>query len=776
MFTKTTQKLKTLISLAFFLAVFVFSAAATSAAVTTYDFTGITEPSATHQAFEWEVDVDDPSSVTRINTLTDDGSDAGNPEIALGINDSTGLAEATTVQYTMISASNDSRWTTNNPGNGDNAIFWAQFLLTENQEDISQIEVNLEGQQESNVPPNNGNLDAWVGIWNVDAEVDEFWEVIETSFQVGADHTFTRTITTNADDYVDSSNRLTLIFFNADTSDSLIIDHVEVIITTSTDKDGDGILNAAECVGGYPTCFGGGIRTNPDNADTDGDGIDDGVETGVAGFDDDSGATTTDPLDDDSDDDGIMDGNEDTNQDGDVDGGETDPNDDDTDGDGLLDGTEIGLAAPEGLETDLGTFIADDDAGATTTDPLDPDTDGGGIPDGDEDNGDGGGVALNGLIDGTEKDPNDPADDDTDSDGIIDPLEVTIGSDPNDPDSDGDTVPDGTEAPSCIGVTTCTPADTDTDGTDDILDTDDDEDGTDTINEDPNGNNDPTDDDSDCDTIPDYLDDFDSNLCGVAATNNGNAGGRLNPIVEGGNVVNVGAGECLEYNPDRAISFADLDGTEWYDKYFDFLKDVKVKSSNQYVLNGDVVDGQVFANPHKSGTRMDVVYMALTSNCIPIYTDLPLSGDVFEDLPRQRSDDPVADEATLIMYTALDSGVIQGRENIQAAAFAEASRAETLKIFVNASGILDLTDVDLGTPLHVDVQPSDWFYEYTQFAATKNISVATSEDGNFFYPAHIPSRAELAAFDTRIMFLSGRVDAAIKDIITSLGLLISNGI
>jgi len=59
----------------------------------------------------------------------------------------------------------------------------------------------------------------------------------------------------------------------------------------------------------------------------------------------------------------------------------------------------------------MGIMIVDEDAGATTTDPIDDDTDNGGVSDGDEDNGAGGGIAFNGLIDGTETDPNNPSDD-----------------------------------------------------------------------------------------------------------------------------------------------------------------------------------------------------------------------------------------------------------------------------------------------------------------------------------------------------------------------------
>jgi MYXO-CTERM domain-containing protein len=87
---------------------------------------------------------------------------------------------------------------------------------------------------------------------------------------------------------------------------------------------------------------------------------------------------------------------------------------------------------------------------------------------------------------------------DTDMDGLPDDVERRIGTDPTNPDSDGDGVPDGTE----VGPSTTTPRDTDMDGTIDALDPDDDGDGIPTREERPMGMNR----DSDMDGTPDYLD------------------------------------------------------------------------------------------------------------------------------------------------------------------------------------------------------------------------------------------------------------------------------
>jgi len=161
------------------------------------------------------------------------------------------------------------------------------------------------------------------------------------------------------------------------------------------------------------------LGTNPRAADTDGDLISDGVETGataqvpggcgIALLDADP-TSTTDPLDADTDGDGTNDGLEDRNRDG-------------------------ALAAPN-------------PGGQQETDPADPDTDGDGLCDGP---GTVPGVCTggedrnkNGFVDADETDPRVP-DLDSDNDGLSDAYELILGTNPNNPDSDGDTLTDGAE-------------------------------------------------------------------------------------------------------------------------------------------------------------------------------------------------------------------------------------------------------------------------------------------------------------------------------------------
>ncbi|GEM_PF-619665 len=290
----------------------------------------------------------------------------------------------------------------------------------------------------------------------------------------------------------------------------------------------------------YPDLF-PSSGTNPLLPDTDGDGVSDGGEDTNKDGNVDSGESDpnngsepplfvdsdgdllsdqeedlfgTDPLDADSDDDGVPDGLEhnwrfDTDGDGLVNA--LDP---DSDQDKLLDGTEEGVETPleavppaagssvgiGGTDLAAGNFLADTDS-STVTFMLVADTDGGGALDGDED------LNGNGNVDPLEIDPNLPEDDgllspDADGDGILNEDEGRIGTDPLNPDTDGDTIPDGVE----VGDDHENPLDSDGDGTIDALDDDSDDDGIADSTEAGDDDLETPPADTDEDGVPDYLD------------------------------------------------------------------------------------------------------------------------------------------------------------------------------------------------------------------------------------------------------------------------------
>lgn len=131
------------------------------------------------------------------------------------------------------------------------------------------------------------------------------------------------------------------------------------------------------------------------------------VDTDKDGLPDETeGVLGSDPNDADSDDDGVLDGAEvSPGADADNDG-KKNVLDSDSDNDGLFDGTEMGKdCSNAATDKAKNTCVPDADMGATTTNPQLPDTDAGSVPDGVED------TNRNGVIDPGERNPNDPADD-----------------------------------------------------------------------------------------------------------------------------------------------------------------------------------------------------------------------------------------------------------------------------------------------------------------------------------------------------------------------------
>ena len=195
------------------------------------------------------------------------------------------------------------------------------------------------------------------------------------------------------------------------------------------DTDGDGLSDGFELNGDFNSTVEGKQPLDPIRSDTDGGGASDGIEVLMG----------SDPLSDhddarfkDSDGDGLFDVEE-------LELG-TDPYSEDTDEDGLLDPYEIS-----------GSF-------GWITDPLDEDSDNDTILDGEEVVPGGDGYVTNPLLDDTDgdnlTDPDEiggvygyrshPALADGDSDGLPDEMELFVsGTDPLDPDTDGDGLPDG---------------------------------------------------------------------------------------------------------------------------------------------------------------------------------------------------------------------------------------------------------------------------------------------------------------------------------------------
>ena len=270
--------------------------------------------------------------------------------------------------------------------------------------------------------------------------------------------------------YQPNADYIGLDAFQYSACDGSLCDTAQVVINVNdfnNDTDGDGITNVDEITNGTDPadpcdpnpnalgsndCDNDGLTndeeitagTDNTNPDSDGDGINDGTEI-------DNGTIPLDPCDPNF---GAV-GTADCDGDNLDNNGETlagtDNNNPDTDGDGFIDGEEVltgsdPLDACSPLATALGTADCDSDGldndneTFNGTDPTNPDTDGDGINDGDEVN--------NGSNPSDSCDPNPAAANgtaDCDNDGLTTDEETTEGTDPANPDTDGDGIDDGTE-------------------------------------------------------------------------------------------------------------------------------------------------------------------------------------------------------------------------------------------------------------------------------------------------------------------------------------------
>jgi Ca2+-binding RTX toxin-like protein len=184
------------------------------ASQTVYNFAGVTQ--ATDNHFAWEFDVDDsPNDPTELD------------DIRNGIDGIGSSNEAENSEYVALASSNNTRWTEGPNDNSEVQVFWAQFALAEDVNDISQIDLLIEGRQDNT----SSGDPAYLAVWNY---TDSQWEVLDSEL-TSSDYNFMGSLTgANIHEYLDdSTNQITFMLMNGDDGDELDVDYVEVEVTTA---------------------------------------------------------------------------------------------------------------------------------------------------------------------------------------------------------------------------------------------------------------------------------------------------------------------------------------------------------------------------------------------------------------------------------------------------------------------------------------------------------------------------------------------------------------
>ncbi|MFC1810159.1 tandem-95 repeat protein [Patescibacteria group bacterium] len=178
---------------------------------------------------------------------------------------------------------------------------------------------------------------------------------------------------------------------------------------------------------------------------------------------------------------------------------------------------------------------------------------------------------------------------------------------------------------------------------------------------------------------------------------------------------------CLEFNPLREVLYTDNEEI-WTKDYVDFLSRIYLTDKDQFIISGSGsfygssdATNDTTIRPLQLTNRFETVKIALTSACIPIYTnelrleagELLTARPDFPELPRRvtgahpdykRIDKETLNFITNVFYTAYDKGIIDGRLVLDKSLMVDSSndgewqaqwedqitRAEILKVFVNA--------------------------------------------------------------------------------------------
>ncbi len=208
---------------------------------------------------------------------------------------------------------------------------------------------------------------------------------------------------------------------------------------------------------------------------------------------------------------------------------------------------------------------------------------------------------------------------------------------------------------------------------------------------------------------------------------------------------------CLELNPQREIQFNDLALNDDANPFIITLKNTKIINEGDYVVSGTgnhstgkqqgkFQEGVWEYQPNRNVSRLEVVKVALVSNCIPVEDTAPIPQDGFRfsDLPIDVDpSDEALNFASRAFYTAYKYGIVKGFSDGSARPFELAPLSE-----VNAIGLRAANAIPDG----YNTSNGPWYTGTMEFSKNNGIL-----DGVDIDPNELIERRDFAKLFVRFM-------------------------
>jgi hypothetical protein len=147
--------------------------------------------------------------------------------------------EATSANYSSISASDNSYWTTTNPGSGDQVLTWIEMKIEEAPSRIFNIDLTWEGYISQGFFYTT-DVRTWVLTSGANWVNNNSWTQVGgiTNMWWSVEYTKTETISSNFNTYIGSNKMLTWAVHSERNSTSQVIDYIETKVSYYEDVTG----------------------------------------------------------------------------------------------------------------------------------------------------------------------------------------------------------------------------------------------------------------------------------------------------------------------------------------------------------------------------------------------------------------------------------------------------------------------------------------------------------------------------------------------------------